>query len=241
MLAHVGLGADHHGADRPAPPGACRGDGRRPRDPPAGRLAPRLRRPRLPAQVGRRRADPRARRGDRIAGPLLGGRARRLRPRSRDRDAPRQLVSTEISVGELDLAARATANAELAALQAQIEPHFLFNALNTIAAFCRTQPDEARELVLAFADYCRWTLPPAGGVRRPRPRSSSTSRRTSRSSGPASATRSRSSCASRRPPAPCRCRRSWCSRSSRTRSSTARPTARCASSSAPRCASAGCA
>jgi LytS/YehU family sensor histidine kinase len=69
-----------------------------------------------------------------------------------------QLVSTEISVGELDLATRASANAELAALQAQIEPHFLFNALNTIAAFCRTQPEEARELVLAFADYCRWTL-----------------------------------------------------------------------------------
>ena len=58
-------------------------------------------------------------------------------------------------VGELDLHARATASAELAAMQAQIEPHFLFNALNTIAAFCRTQPDEARRLVLAFAEHCR--------------------------------------------------------------------------------------
>ena len=54
--------------------------------------------------------------------------------------------------------ARASASAELAALQAQIEPHFLFNALNTIAAFIRTQPDEARRLVIAFAEYCRSTL-----------------------------------------------------------------------------------
>ena len=61
-------------------------------------------------------------------------------------------------LGELDLHARATASAELAAMQAQIEPHFLFNALNTIAAFCRTQPDEARRLVLAFAEHCRLSL-----------------------------------------------------------------------------------
>jgi len=68
------------------------------------------------------------------------------------------LLSTEIQVGELDFHAKATASAELAALQAQIEPHFLFNALNTIASFCRTRPDEARRLVLSFADYCRWSL-----------------------------------------------------------------------------------
>ena len=56
-------------------------------------------------------------------------------------------------LGELDLHANARPpSAELAAMQAQIEPHFLFNALNTIAAFCRTQPDEARRLVLAFAE-----------------------------------------------------------------------------------------
>jgi LytS/YehU family sensor histidine kinase len=50
------------------------------------------------------------------------------------------------------------AGSELQALQAQIEPHFLFNCLNTIASFIRTDPDRARQLVLAFADYCRWTL-----------------------------------------------------------------------------------
>jgi LytS/YehU family sensor histidine kinase len=75
------------------------------------------------------------------------------------------LLSTELQVGEIDAHVKATASAELAALQAQIEPHFLFNALNTIAAFCRTRPDEARRLVLSFADYCRSSLRhPAGFV-----------------------------------------------------------------------------
>jgi LytS/YehU family sensor histidine kinase len=68
------------------------------------------------------------------------------------------LVSTALAAGEADVHARASASAELAALQAQIEPHFLFNALNTIAAFIRTQPDEARRLVTSFAEYCRSSL-----------------------------------------------------------------------------------
>ena len=42
-----------------------------------------------------------------------------------------------------------------ASLQAQMEPHFVFNALNTIASLVRTDPDRARGLVLAFADYVR--------------------------------------------------------------------------------------
>jgi two-component system, LytTR family, sensor histidine kinase LytS len=44
------------------------------------------------------------------------------------------------------------------ALQAQMEPHFVFNALNTIAAFIRTDPERARKLVLAFADHLRSRL-----------------------------------------------------------------------------------
>ena len=67
-------------------------------------------------------------------------------------------LSAQLQLSELAGSARAAASAELQALQAQIEPHFLFNCLNTIASFIRTDPDRARELVLAFADYCRWTL-----------------------------------------------------------------------------------
>ncbi len=44
------------------------------------------------------------------------------------------------------------------ALQAQMEPHFVFNALNTIASFIRTEPERARALVLAFADHLRSRL-----------------------------------------------------------------------------------
>ena len=49
-------------------------------------------------------------------------------------------------------------NATTVALQAQMEPHFVFNALNTIASLVRTEPDRARSLVLAFADYVRSKL-----------------------------------------------------------------------------------
>jgi two-component system, LytTR family, sensor histidine kinase LytS len=60
-------------------------------------------------------------------------------------------LSAQLQLSEL-------ATATTTALQAQMEPHFVFNALNTIAAFIRTDPDHARKLVLAFADHLRWQL-----------------------------------------------------------------------------------
>lgn len=48
--------------------------------------------------------------------------------------------------------------AELKALRSQIRPHFLFNALNTITSFCRTNPLKARELILNLSNYFRTTL-----------------------------------------------------------------------------------
>jgi two-component system sensor histidine kinase LytS len=60
-------------------------------------------------------------------------------------------LSAQLQLSEL-------ANATTAALQAQMEPHFVFNALNTIASLVRTEPDRARSLVLAFADYVRSKL-----------------------------------------------------------------------------------
>lgn len=47
---------------------------------------------------------------------------------------------------------------EIKALQAQINPHFLFNALNTIASFVRTSPDSARELIVNLSNYLRYNL-----------------------------------------------------------------------------------
>ena len=47
-------------------------------------------------------------------------------------------------------------------MRAQISPHFIYNALNTIASFVRTDPDRARELILDFADFTRYSFRAAG-------------------------------------------------------------------------------
>lgn len=47
---------------------------------------------------------------------------------------------------------------ELKALRAQINPHFLFNALNTIAALIPRQPGRAEETVEELAEVFRYTL-----------------------------------------------------------------------------------
>jgi signal transduction histidine kinase len=66
-----------------------------------------------------------------------------------------ELLGEQLSA-QLQLSELRTATAT--ALQAQMEPHFVFNALNTIAAFIRTDPERARHLVLAFADALRARL-----------------------------------------------------------------------------------
>nr|WP_064572005.1 histidine kinase [Gordonia sp. LAM0048] len=71
-------------------------------------------------------------------------------------------ASSQIELADLD-ASRARLNrAEVLALRAQISPHFIYNALNTIASFVRTDPDRARELVLDFADFTRYSFRAAG-------------------------------------------------------------------------------
>ena len=53
---------------------------------------------------------------------------------------------------------RESAEAQLAALRAQINPHFLFNALNTIAALIQEKPDEAEDTVQQLAGLFRYVL-----------------------------------------------------------------------------------
>jgi two-component system LytT family sensor kinase len=48
--------------------------------------------------------------------------------------------------------------AEVQALRAQISPHFVYNSLGAIASFVRTDPDRARELLLEFADFTRYSF-----------------------------------------------------------------------------------
>jgi two-component system LytT family sensor kinase len=66
-----------------------------------------------------------------------------------------ELLATQLRLQEAEQQRFALARSELRALRAQISPHFIYNALNTIAAFIRTDPDRARELVLEFADFTR--------------------------------------------------------------------------------------
>jgi two-component sensor histidine kinase len=51
-----------------------------------------------------------------------------------------------------------TTQAELKALKAQINPHFLFNTLNTIAALIHTHPDRAEATVERLAEMFRYVL-----------------------------------------------------------------------------------
>lgn len=49
-------------------------------------------------------------------------------------------------------------DAELAQLRQQLQPHFLFNSLNSINALVITQPQKAREMVLQLSDFLRGTI-----------------------------------------------------------------------------------
>ena len=68
------------------------------------------------------------------------------------------LGSSQLAVLELEQQKNLLAQAEFKALQFQVNPHFLFNALNTISWVCRENPEEARELLLTLADYFRYNL-----------------------------------------------------------------------------------
>ena len=56
---------------------------------------------------------------------------------------------------ELDLLAR---EAELRALRAQIDPHFIFNSLHSISALTTSDPAAARRMCLLLAEFLRETL-----------------------------------------------------------------------------------
>jgi two-component system, LytTR family, sensor kinase len=67
-------------------------------------------------------------------------------------------VAAQVELGELDASRAALAEAEVRALRAQISPHFIYNSLNAIASFINTDPAKARELVLEFADFTRYSF-----------------------------------------------------------------------------------
>ncbi|MFF9349151.1 sensor histidine kinase [Streptomyces sp. NPDC014734] len=67
-------------------------------------------------------------------------------------------VCVQLELAELDRSRTRLIEAEIRALRAQISPHFIFNSLAAIASFVRTDPEKARELLLEFADFTRYSF-----------------------------------------------------------------------------------
>ncbi len=67
-------------------------------------------------------------------------------------------IGTQLALAELDTSRAKLARAEVRALRAQISPHFVYNALTAIASFVRTDPERARELILEFAEFTRYSF-----------------------------------------------------------------------------------
>lgn len=73
-------------------------------------------------------------------------------------EAVAQLLGLQMELAELDRQAQLVTKAELDALHSQINPHFLFNTLNTIIMFIRTNPETARRLLIRLASFFRHAL-----------------------------------------------------------------------------------
>ena len=133
-----------------APPARRRGPGDRPDDVAAGCVP----RPRLPRARRRRRAArrrrPRGRHPRRVRGRVGPGLVRAVGEVAR-------WVAGQLELAELDESRARLAEAQVRALRAQISPHFVYNALRAIASFVRTDPERARELLLEFADFTRYS------------------------------------------------------------------------------------
>lgn len=69
-----------------------------------------------------------------------------------------QLLSTQMAASALEEQTALATKMELKMLQSQINPHFLFNTINTIASMTRTDPAQARTLLREFAKFYRSTL-----------------------------------------------------------------------------------
>ena len=62
---------------------------------------------------------------------------------------------TELRKGEAEKLAK---EAELFKLRQQLQPHFLFNSLNSINALIGSQPQQARNMIIQLSDFLRGTL-----------------------------------------------------------------------------------
>jgi two-component system LytT family sensor kinase len=96
--------------------------------------------------------------GDEVIGSVTVYRTTDDPPRAELVEAAAGILSLHLEVAELESRERLASDAELDALRAQINPHFLFNTLNTIASRTRTDPEDARQLLVRLADFFRYAI-----------------------------------------------------------------------------------
>ncbi len=68
------------------------------------------------------------------------------------------LISTQMEISKVENLMSLLKYSELKALQSQINPHFLFNVLNTMTSLIRTNPEKAREVTIDLSSYLRYNL-----------------------------------------------------------------------------------
>ncbi|WP_328754103.1 MULTISPECIES: histidine kinase [unclassified Streptomyces] len=94
----------------------------------------------------------------RVLGALVAYAPRESAVLARAADEVARWISVQLELAELDRSRTRLIEAEIKALRAQISPHFIFNSLAAIASFVRTDPARARELLLEFADFTRYSF-----------------------------------------------------------------------------------
>jgi two-component system sensor histidine kinase LytS len=158
ILAYTGAGADHHHAGDPLPPSFRPGAAKQPEL----ILAP--------DQIGCSREDcplkggvfsPLLHEGEAFGGVFIyGSDGNPLNPEMmRLGVGLAQFFSNyQVELAELERQTQAASQAELKALQSQVHPHFLFNVLNTLAAYCEIDPKQAGKLTVRLGAFLRRSL-----------------------------------------------------------------------------------
>ncbi|MCH4171752.1 MAG: sensor histidine kinase [Lactobacillus sp.] len=68
------------------------------------------------------------------------------------------IFSSQIELGVSEVQSKLLKEVEIKSLQSQVNPHFFFNAINTISALIRVNQEQARKLLLELSNYFRGNL-----------------------------------------------------------------------------------
>jgi signal transduction histidine kinase len=71
---------------------------------------------------------------------------------------PEELLARVGTLAGLKDSVEKSVSAELAFLQAQIKPHFLYNVLTAVSSLCGSNPARAQELIVNFSEYLRYSF-----------------------------------------------------------------------------------